>query len=50
MKIDKVSEDVVSDLFKQGIDCSQITLGYLAAKAGINKVVCTACKILDEMM
>ena len=39
MKIDKVSEDVVSDLFKQGIDCSQITLGYLAAKAGISDEV-----------
>ena len=36
MKIDKVSEDIESDLFKQGIDCSQITLGYFAEKAGIS--------------
>ena len=39
MKIDKVSEENVNELFKQGIDCSQITLGYFAEKAGISDEV-----------
>ena len=39
MKIDKISEEIVNELFKQGIDCSQITLGYVAEKAGISDEV-----------
>ena len=39
MKIEKVSEEIVSDLFMKGIDCSQITLGYFAEKAGISDEV-----------
>ena len=39
MKIEKVSEEIVSDLFKQGIDCSQIVLGYAAEKAGLTDEV-----------
>lgn len=36
MKIEKISEDLATDLFKQGIDCSQIVMGYAADKAGID--------------
>jgi len=39
MKIDKVSEEIVSDLFMKGIDCSQIVLGYAAEKAGLTDEV-----------
>jgi len=35
MKIEKVSEEIVSDLFIKGIDCSQIVLGYAAERAGL---------------
>lgn len=36
MKIEMISEEIASDLFKQGIDCSQIVLGYAADKAGMD--------------
>jgi C_GCAxxG_C_C family probable redox protein len=36
MKIEKVTEEIVSDLFMKGIDCSQIVLGYAADKAGLS--------------
>ncbi len=36
MKIEKVSEEFASDCFKQGIDCSQIVMGYAADKTGID--------------
>jgi C_GCAxxG_C_C family probable redox protein len=36
MKIEKVTEDFASDCFKQGIDCSQIVLGYAAEKVGLS--------------
>jgi C_GCAxxG_C_C family probable redox protein len=36
MRIEKISEEIVADLFKQGIDCSQIILGYYAEKIGIS--------------
>lgn len=36
MKIEKVSEDIVCEQFNQGIDCSQIVLGYAADKVGIS--------------
>ena len=35
----KVSEEIVSDLFMKGIDCSQIVLGYAADRAGISDEV-----------
>ena len=35
MKIEKVSEEIVADLFKQEIDCSQIVLGHAANKIGM---------------
>lgn len=43
MKIDKISEEAISDLFKQGIDCSQIVMGYAANKLGIDEA--TALKV-----
>jgi C_GCAxxG_C_C family probable redox protein len=36
MKIENVSENFTKECFVQGIDCSQIVLGYAADKAGIN--------------
>ncbi len=36
MKIEKVSEEIAADMFKQGIDCSQIVMGYAANKVGMN--------------
>ncbi|MDR0394676.1 MAG: C-GCAxxG-C-C family protein [Tannerella sp.] len=36
MKIEKVSENFAKDCFIQGIDCSQIVLGYAADKAGMD--------------
>lgn len=36
MKIEKVSEDFAKDCFMQGIDCSQLVLGYVADKAGLD--------------
>ncbi|MDR2036834.1 MAG: C-GCAxxG-C-C family protein [Bacteroidales bacterium] len=35
MKIEKVSEEFAADCFRQGIDCSQIVLGYAANKVGM---------------
>ena len=35
MKIENVSEDIACEYFKQGIDCSQIVMGYAAEKLGI---------------
>jgi len=35
MKIEKVSEEIACEYFKQGIDCSQIVMGYAAEKLGI---------------
>lgn len=35
MKIDKINEEMAADSFKQGIDCSQLVLGYAAGKAGM---------------
>lgn len=35
MKIEKMSEEIAADLFKQGIDCSQIVMGYAAEKLGV---------------
>ena len=35
MKIEKVSEEFACECFKQGIDCSQIVLGYAADKVGV---------------
>jgi C_GCAxxG_C_C family probable redox protein len=39
MEINNVSEEYVSECFMQGIDCSQIVLGYAADKAGISSDV-----------
>ncbi len=36
MKIEKISEEIATDMFKQGIDCSQIVMGYAASKVGVN--------------
>lgn len=36
MKIEKVSEEFAVECFKQGIDCSQIVLGYAADKVGLD--------------
>lgn len=36
MKIEKVSEEITIDMFKQGIDCSQIVMGYAADKMGVD--------------
>ena len=36
MKIEKVSEEIVSDLFIKGLDCSQIILGYAADRVGLS--------------
>lgn len=35
MKIEKISEEIACELFRNGIDCSQIVMGYAADKAGI---------------
>jgi len=35
MKIEKISEEIATNLFMRGIDCSQIVMGYAADKAGI---------------
>lgn len=39
MKIEKVSEEIAVDMFKQGIDCSQIVMGYAAGKVGLDSDV-----------
>lgn len=36
MRIEKISEGIASDLFKQGIDCSQLVMGYAAGKIGMD--------------
>jgi C_GCAxxG_C_C family probable redox protein len=35
MKIEKISEEIACEFFKQGIDCSQVVLGYAAEKLDI---------------
>ena len=35
MKIEKVTEETACEFFKQGIDCSQVVLGYVAEKLDI---------------
>ena len=36
MEIRKVTEDFAVECFKNGIDCSQIVMGYASNKLGIN--------------
>ena len=36
MKIEKVSEEIVCEKFKQGFNCAQIVLGYVSDKVGID--------------